>query len=266
MKKLLPYVFGALFPLFMLAVAGGVMYYSYRGLGLIFPNDLSGQLFGLTLFDVAAFIWFGVFISKCKSTMQYVFSLFGFLIGLVGTVGLILIEIGLSTAWLDAANLAQPLTYIFVGVLIGHLVLLYAFHGAAPETSAEIAMGIEKAKITDRARAQAERALMNNSDALALPIANDLVVQVAKDLNLRVDGVEVIDGKVFDVARLEKKEEGGAVQNFFSKIGSRLGVGGRKSSTPAQSAARPFEVVIPMRSPVADDAGLDAGGGNESKP
>lgn len=260
MRKLLPYVFGALFPLFILAVAGGVMYYSYRGLGLIFPGDLTGQLFGLCLFDVSAFVWFGVFISRCRSTMQYVFSIFGFTIGMVGTLGLIGIEIGISSGWLDAAGLAQPLTYVFVGVLIGHLLLIYAFHAATPEVSAEISLGIEKAKITDRAKDHAEKMLQDNQDVLALPIANDLVAQVARDMRLNLDAVKVIDATALDVVKPRMKQEGGAVQNFFSRWARRWGVGGRKYAADVPSVIVNSGTATPKPSPAQGDAGPDAGG------
>jgi len=199
MKKLLPHFTAVIFGLFVLGVAGAVLFYSFQGLGLIFPGDLLGQSFGMMLFDLSMFVWFSVFVSKCESTMQYVFAGIGFLVGLAGTLGLVSIEVGLSSGMLEPGAMQKPLTYIFIAVLIGHLILLYAHHAAAPHISASISLGVEKAKITGKAEKDAEKMLTDNIQTLSSPIANDLVRRVMDELNLRPAQGVVLDLSALNV-------------------------------------------------------------------
>lgn len=192
MKKLLPMFAGVLFGAFALGVAGATLYYSFNGLKLIFPNDLAGVLFGMMLFDFAVLTWFLVFISKCESTMQYVFSGIGFLIGLGGTLGLVGIEIGLSSGMLEQGTMAKPLTYIFVGVLVGHLLLIYAHHGSAPDINASISMGVDLARVVSEGQKQAEEETKRQTADLGRVIANRQMEEVYRRMNIRP---QIIDAK-----------------------------------------------------------------------
>lgn len=200
MTKLFPYFAKLLFGVFVLGIVAAVMFYSFKGLGLIFPNDLMGQLFGMALFDIATIVWFFTFISGCASTMQYVFSGIGFLLGLGGTLGLVSIEVGLSSGMLAAGTMQKPLTYIFIAALVGHLVLIYAHHASEPNISAGISLGVEKAKITDQAEKEAAQILTQNLPHLSAPIAARLVQEVMKDLNIQPRQGEIIDLPALTVA------------------------------------------------------------------
>lgn len=218
MRKLLPHFTAVLFAVFILGVGGAVLFYSFNGLGLIFPGDLIGQLFGLLLFDLAMFIWFMVFVSKCESTMQYVFAGLGFLVGLGGTLGLVGIEVGLSSGMLEAGSMQKPLTYIFIGVLLGHLVLLYLHHGAAPHLSAGISIGIEKAKIVDKAEKDAEKILTENVALLSAPLAHELVKRVMQDLNLKPAQGEIIDLPALSVQTSQEDAPAAAGDNSLDVL------------------------------------------------
>jgi hypothetical protein len=193
MKKLIPHIAAFFFAVFVLGVFAAMMLYSWQGLSNIFPADLLGQSFGMLMFDLAALIWFASMVYQSRSVAQYVIAFVGFMVGLVGTLGLIGIEVGLSSGMLDAGSMQKPLTYIFITVLVGHVVLIYSHHAAAPEMAAAISMGIEKAKITDRAEQDATRMLSENIEKLSAPIAQDLVRRVQEDLNLRPARGEVLD-------------------------------------------------------------------------
>lgn len=193
MNKLLPHFVKLLFGVFILGVVAAVMFYSFQGLGLIFKNDFTGQLFGMMLFDVASIVWFFVFISACASTMQYIFSGIGFLLGIAGTLGLVGIEVGLSSGMLEAGTMQRPLTYIFIAALIGHLVLIYAHHASEPNVAAKISLGVDKASITDQAQKEATKILTENMPQLSAPIAARLVQEVMKDLNLQPQRGTVLD-------------------------------------------------------------------------
>lgn len=268
MKKLLPHFAGVFFALFVIGVAGAVLFYSFNGLGLIFPGDLLGQVFGLMLFDVSMIVWFLVFVSKCKSTMQYVFAGLGFFVGLAGTLGLVGIEVGLSSGMLEAGSMQKPLTYIFIGVLIGHLVLIYGHHAAGPQISAEISLGVEKAKITDQAQKDAEKILTENIASLSAPIAQELVKQVMNDLNLRPASGQVIDLPVLTVEHVGKDSiapQDGAQPNFLLSWLQNLGRGARKYESAVPSVNLNLRPVTPKQSPVPVDVEPEGGGDNEPK-
>lgn len=192
MKKIMGPLIAVLFVVFIVGVFAIVMSLSYKALGLIFPNDLLDQAVGLVLFDIGALIWFGVFVYQSKSIMQYVFSALGFLIGLGGTAGLVAMEVGISSGQMVAADVMKPLTYIFIGVAVGHVILIYATHASSPEVDVQISLGVESAKITAEGMRQAEQQLIQRTVQLGGQISKKLVDDVVRDLNL--PGNE-IDGK-----------------------------------------------------------------------
>lgn len=262
MIKLLVPLAKTLFALFVLAVFAGVMYYSFNALGLIFPGDLAGQMFGMALFDLAALVWFLHFVKNCHSTMQYVFSAIGFMLGIVGTLGLVGIEVGITSGLLEAAPMAKPLSYIFIGALVGHLLLIYATHAAAPEIAADISLGVERAKIVDQAQKDAERMLMNNQQALAGPIAEELVRRVLHDLNLQPRGADVLDLQALDVSEPAPSNDRGVAPNFLSKILSGLGRGARKYESSVASvlpgSPQPTKTPSPAQESAVPAAGEDS--------
>jgi len=264
MLKLLPYFAGVLLALFILAVFGSVTYYSFNALGLVFPGDLVGQLFGIVLFDIAALVWFLAFVSLCYSTMQYVFAGIGFLVGLTGTFGLIIIEIGINSKWLTSAEIARPLSYIFVAVLLAHLVLIYARHSSAPDVAAKISLGIDKASVITYARTVAEETIKANVQQLAAPIAAQLVQEAMYDLGLLKQDATIIDGTALSVPNLVEKNMEAQPPNFLSRVLSGLGIGARKFESSAPSVATTSRQPIPKPSAAQTDA--ENGAREDAKP
>lgn len=249
MNKLLPIFARVLFVLFMFAVGAAVMYYSWNGLALIFPDDLAGQIFGLINFDLAALIWFLAFVYISRSTMQYVFSGFGFLVGLVGTVGLVGIEIGISSGYMHPDDMAQPLTYIMIAVLVSHLVLVYLRHGAEPEVSAGISIGVEKAKVKDEAQKQFDQRMKENAQALGIIEADRLFTDILRDLNVQAlesGGYAAMAEPVQEESRVKAPSVfGAALQNFVTGVGSKVPRWRKHQSVvnaPAQ--VKPVSVVL----------------------
>lgn len=227
MKKIMPAVAGVGLALFALAVFTIVISLSYKALGLIFPNDLFDQLIGLVLFDASALLWFAVFVYLSRSTAQYVFSFFGFLIGLGGTIGLVGIEVGLSSGMLELEMMRKPLVYIFIGVAVSHLILLYARHASAPEVNNEISMGVDLAKVVDEGQKQAEDHIKKAMPQLGAVIASRLIEDAMQRLDIRS---QIIDAKALPVyddlntstngypAQVETKRPGAGVANFLEGI------------------------------------------------
>jgi hypothetical protein len=265
MNKLIGPFAKTLFALFILAVLAGVMYYSFHALGMIFPGDLAGQLFGMALFDVASLVWFLNFIGNSRSIMQYVFSGLGFLIGLVGTLGLVAIEVGVTSGLLQAADMAKPLNYIFIAALIGHLILIYATHAAEPSVSADISFGVDQAQITARAQKDAEQMLENNQAALAAPIAQNYVRRVLTNLNLQPRSGEVLDLQALDIVQPAPQPQGQSAPNFLSRILSGLGNGARKFESSVKSVEPTSPLQTRMPSPAAEDVVPGDGANNAPK-
>lgn len=276
MSKLIGFMVKPLFALFCAAVIVGVMYWSFQALGRIFPGDLASQLFGMMLFDFASLIWFFVLIKNCRSTFQYVWSAFGFLIGLAGTLGLVAIEVGLSSSMFAAADVVHELTYIFIGVIIAHLILTYAFHASEPEVSADISLGIEKAKITDKAQAAVEKKINDRIDQLASPIADKLMRDVLQDLNIAIHFKDMIDLPALPVEEnAEKKADPNSLEewrrqevaknSFLSWLPISLVEGVKKWNTNAASVEIASPVVTPKQSPAAQSVESEEAEGLEQK-
>lgn len=264
MSKLAPYVFSMLLAAFVVGVAAAVLYYSWNALGIIFPGDLLGQAFGIMLFDVAAFIWFGTFIYLSRSTFQYIWAGAGFIIGLIGALGLIVVEVGLNSGMFAQDQIVKPLTYIFIGVLFGHLVLVYLRHAAAPEVSADISIGVDKAKITEEAQKKAEKRIDQNLDALSNAIGDDIFRQVVKDLRLTVQVSP--NGNVPEFTMLEspKVEAASPAPNFLSFLPPSWVNAAKKWNTNAASAEDHLSAVTPKPSPAPLD--VESAEVEESKP
>lgn len=265
MSKLIGFMVKPLFALFCAAVIAGVMYWSFQALGRIFPGDLASQLFGMMLFDFASLIWFFVLIKNCRSTFQYVWSAFGFLIGLAGTLGLVAIEVGLSSSMFAAADVVQELTYIFIGVIIAHLILTYAFHASEPEVSADISLGIEKAKITDKAQAAVEKQINDRIEELASPIAKELMRGVLQDLKISAHFKDVLDLPALPVEENADKKAEDAKNSFLSWLPISLVEGVKKWNTNAASVEIASPVVTPKQSPAPHDAESAEAEGLEQK-
>lgn len=258
MKKLFPHIVAVLFAVFIVGVIAAMMLYSWQGLGKVFPNDLLGQGFGMLLFDLAALIWFGVLIYRCFSTGQYVISFLGFLVGLLGSLGLIGIEIGLSSGLFEVGSMQEPLTYIFIGVLAGHVVLVYAHHASAPEVSADISLGIEKAKITDKAQAAVEQKINERIDELASPIADALMRGVLQDLKISAHFKDVMTLPALPVEDETPKQEAAAQASFLSWLPASWVNAAQNWKKNAASVEASFPVVTPKQSPAPQNAGSGA--------
>lgn len=200
MKKIMPHVASIFFTLFGAGVVVLLMSYTFKALAYIFPDNFIAQIMGMILFDIAALAWLAAFIYLCKSVMQYSFAFLGFVVGLLGSLVMVAIEVMLGgqemidpPAWINSV-----LIYGFIAAAVVHVILFYAYKLTAPEVSADISLGIETAQITDEAMKQAEEVLLRERGALGSVIAPRLVDNVRRNLGLPVRG-DVIDLEPFDV-------------------------------------------------------------------
>lgn len=186
MKKVLQAAAGIIFAAFSIAILGLLMSLTFQALGKLFPDDLTNQLWGLVLFDLAAMIWALVFVYKSNSTMQYALAAIGFGSAFLGTLFMVGIEVLLSgQTYVEVAPwVGQALVYLFIIMTALHSALLYAHHATAPEIHEKINVGIARGEIVTEAIKQATDSLEVQKAALAETIHHEIVNQVKRDLGL----------------------------------------------------------------------------------
>ncbi|MEP0806732.1 MAG: hypothetical protein HRF47_14720 [Chloroflexota bacterium] len=184
MKKVLKtaskYVFGA----FGIAVLALLMSLTYSALARIFPDNLVNRAWGLVMFDIAAMCWALAFVFGSESTGQYATAAIGFVVGFIGTLGMVAAEVILSSGAVEPGDLHKWMVYGFIVVTALHAALLYAHHATAPEIHERINVGIARGEIVSEAIAQATKQLDEQKAELAHTIHNDIVSQVKRDLGL----------------------------------------------------------------------------------
>jgi hypothetical protein len=189
MKKVLQAMSKYIFAAFGIAVLALLMSLTYSALTRIFPDSLVNRMWGLVMFDIAAMCWAIAFVFSSGTTGQYATSAIGFVVGFVGTLGMVAAEVMLSSGQIESADIGQWMVYGFIIVTALHAALLYAFHAASGEIHGQIEVGIARGEIVTEARREATRQLDESKRELAHNITQGIVSQVKRDLDLYpVDG------------------------------------------------------------------------------
>jgi hypothetical protein len=139
------------------------------------------------MFDIAAMCWAIAFVFQSKSTMQYAAAGIGFIVGFVGTLGMVAAEVILSGQTLmqaETTEIGKWMVYGFIIVTALHAGLVYAHHAGAPEIAEQINVGVARGEIVTEAISQATKALEEEKSNLAVTITRDIVSQVKRDLGL----------------------------------------------------------------------------------
>lgn len=193
MKKVLQAASKYIFAAFGIAVLALLMSLTYSALARIFPDSLINRMWGLVMFDIAAMCWALAFVFGSESTGQYATAAIGFVVGFIGTLGMVAAEVILSSGQIEAGDIGQWMTYGFIIVTALHAGLLYAHHATAPEIHEKINVGIARGEIVTEAIKQATATLDEQKGALAVTIHRDIVSQVKRDL-----GLLPVEGTPFD--------------------------------------------------------------------
>lgn len=191
MKKVIGAIAGLFFGAFCMGVIGLMISLTYSALGRIFPDSFENQMWGLVIFDIATLAWGMAFAFKSHSMGQYAAAGAGFLVGLVGTLGMIAAEVTLSGTTLtsgavDTVQIGRWMVYGFIACTALHVILVYAHHGAGPELAQQISTGISRGEIRDKAIKDAEKQLEQERALLARDITADIVASVRRDLQLPI--------------------------------------------------------------------------------
>lgn len=198
MKKVLQTASKYIFAAFGIAVLALLMSLTYSALARIFPDSLVNRMWGLVMFDIAAMCWALSFVFGSESTGQYATSAIGFVVGFIGTLGMVAAEVMLSSGQIESGDIGKWMTYGFIIVTALHAGLLYAHHATAPDITERINVGIARGEIVTEAIKQATASLDEQKASLAVTIHHDIVSQVKRDL-----GLMPVQGTPFETKQAE---------------------------------------------------------------
>lgn len=197
MKKVIGKMAGFIFGAFGIGVFALLMSLTYQALQKLFPTNPANQLWGLIIYDLAAMCWAVAFVFLCKSVTQYAATGMGFIVALLGTLGMVAAEVILGGQTLIPAkqqNIGQWMVYGFIAVTAFHVIMIYVHHGAAPDIWEKIDIGIARSQVTDAAMKQATKQIAEETHLLADSLAQEIVNNVKRDLHLPIP----IKDTVFD--------------------------------------------------------------------
>ena len=197
MKKVIGKMSGFIFAAFGIGVFALLMSLTYQALQKLFPASPDNQLWGLIIYDIAAICWAMAFVFLCKSVVQYAAAGMGFIVALLGTLGMVAAEVILGGQTLiptQTQQIGQWMVYSFIGVTAFHVIMIYVHHGAAPDIWEQIDIGIARSQVTDAAMRQATKKIEIETHMLADTLADEIVNRVKRDLNIPISAT----GTVFD--------------------------------------------------------------------
>ena len=184
MKKVLQAGSKYIFAAFGIAVLALLLSLTYSALARIFPDSLVNRMWGLVMFDIAAMCWAVAFVFTSETTSQYAVSAIGFVVGFIGTLGMVAAEVALSSGMIETKEIGQWMVYGFIVVTALHAALLYAHHATGAEIHGQIEIGIARGEIVTEARKKATSQLDEEKSQLAHSIHQDIVSQVKRDLGI----------------------------------------------------------------------------------
>jgi hypothetical protein len=184
MKKVIQAASKYLFAGFSMAVLALLMSLTYSALARIFPDSLINRIWGLVMFDIAAMAWAIAFVFQSETTSQYATAAIGFVVGFIGTLGMVAAEVILSSGMVQAQDIGQWMVYGFIIVTALHAGLTYAHHATGSEIHGQIEIGIARGEIITEARKTATAQLDENKRELSRTITQDILSQVKRDLGL----------------------------------------------------------------------------------
>lgn len=202
MKKVLQTSAKYIFAAFGVAVLMLLMSLTYSALARIFPENMVNRIWGLVMFDIAAMAWAIAFVFASNSAGQYATAGIGFIVGFVGTLGMVAAEVSLSSGMIEPGEIGDWMVYGFIIVTALHAGLIYANHATAPEINEKINVGMARGEIVTQAITQATKQLEEEKADLARSIHADIVSEVKREL-----GLIPVDGTPFEIR--EAQSQGG---------------------------------------------------------
>jgi len=192
----------------------------------LIPGDSIMQWMILILFDGAAVVWFVLFITQARGTVQWAIAAIGWLIGLAGAVimtagelvlgqQLVLIEDPTRFGWIIIATV--------VVAALSHAILSYLFHFSDPAVRNRIENAQKTAQAIETAYNAARQQIDNNVDTLTEGLVASAIHEAQQQINAItayhvrnahqleakageiIRGGAVVDGKVKDAPTKKRR-------------------------------------------------------------
>lgn len=176
--KILGFVFGAL-------VIGFTAWLTYLLAARIIPDNTILQAMCVILFDGGALVWFILFLTQGKGTVQWAIAGIGFVVGLLGAVVMAGGELLLSQKLVgleDTTQIGWILICTVIGAALCHATLTYAFHFTEPAVFNRIENAQKIANVQEKAYKSARAEIDRQADDMGKDLAASLVYQARAEL------------------------------------------------------------------------------------
>lgn len=153
--------------------------------GRIIPGNPIAQAMTLILFDVAALVWFILFLTQAKGTLQWAIAGIGFVIGLVGAIIMAGGELVLGQQLIkidDPTKIGWLLIVTVVVAALSHASLSYLFHFADPNVRGRIENSQEVSKAVERAYKDARAEIARDVDSLVEGLRESVLYEAKKQI------------------------------------------------------------------------------------
>jgi hypothetical protein len=152
----------------------------------LIPDNVFLQYMTLVLFDVAAFVWFVMFITQAKGTVQWALAGIGFLVGLAGAIIMAGGELILGQKLVvisDPSRIGWVLVATVIIAALTHVTLAYAFHFSDPAVKNRVENAQEVSKAISRAYEDARAQIARNADLLTAGLVESTLFEAGQQIS-----------------------------------------------------------------------------------
>jgi len=170
---------------FAALVIGYTAYLTWLLAARLVPGNTVLQAMTIVLFDGGALIWFTLFLTQAKGTLQWAIAGIGFAIGLIGAIimagGELILGQSLVTLE-DTTQIGWILIATNIVAALAHATLSYAFHFSDPATHNRIENAQKISKVTEKAYQNARAEIDRQAEDMGRDLATSLVYQARAEL------------------------------------------------------------------------------------
>jgi hypothetical protein len=186
MKEILTAVGKILGLVFAAALIFFTGFMTYKLGNRMIPGDTLMQVMIIVLFDGAALVWFVLFITQAKGTMQWGFALLGWIVGIIGAVIMTAGELVLGQKLVvieDPEKFGWILIATVVVAALVHVFLMYLFHFSDPATRNRIENAQKTSKAIETAYNNARQQIDNRTDELTEGLVASALHEAQQQIN-----------------------------------------------------------------------------------
>jgi len=152
----------------------------------IIPGNPALQVMTVALFDGGALVWFTLFLTQAKGTLQWAISGIGFAVGLLGAVIMAAGELVLGQSLVvleDTTQIGWILVATVIIAALAHCSLTYFFHLADPHTLNRIENAQHISKAIDAAYHTGRAEIDRQAEAMGAELARSVVYEAKAQLS-----------------------------------------------------------------------------------